>query len=609
MAQGTQLLHTVRRSRLWLAAACTLWCTVANAGIDIEVRGVPEDLRTNVLVYLSLSNYKDDELDAETVERLHNRVDREVKAALRPFGFYSPVVKSQITRPDKDNWRTVIDIDPGEPVIMESVTVRVEGQGEDDPLFRRIVDHPQLRVGDRLRHSAYEQIKGDLQRTAANYGYLEGRLTRSELRVDPARNRAAALLEFETGPRYRFGVTSVEQDVVDEALVRRFMRYQQDEPFDVSDLLRTQFALDDSQYFSTVEVVPGELDREEHVVPVNIRAEPARRDRYSFGMGYGTDSGPRGTSMWDRRRVNERGHRFSVELEAGAETRGLESRYTVPIGDPALEKFSFTTTAEQRELADLDTSDVSVEPGITRMAGRWQNVLFVTAAQFTTDDGSQKQVQNLLVPGISVATVPRGYLGEELFQRGFFAELRGSHSVFGSDEDFLQLHMQLERVFDLSSSWHVLVRGESGSSLVGELSELPGSYRFFAGGDRSVRGFGFNDLSPVQQAKDGNGDPRVDEDGNPILLKLGGRHLLTGTVEVIRDLPRNFGLAAFVDVGNAFDDFGQPPDPDDPDFMEYSVGVGFRWRLPVVTLGVDIAQPLSEPGAGPRLHINFSPKL
>jgi hypothetical protein len=37
--------------------------------------------------------------------------------------------------------------------------------------------------------------------------------------------------------------------------------------------------------------------------------------------------------------------------------------------------------------------------------------------------------------------------------------------------------------------------------------------------------------------------------------------------------------------------------------------VGFRLRLPVVTLGIDVAEPISRPGAGPRLHINFSPKL
>ena len=84
-------------------------------------------------------------------------------------------------------------------------------------------------------------------------------------------------------------------------------------------------------------------------------------------------------------------------------------------------------------------------------------------------------------------------------------------------------------------------------------------------------------------------------------VKVGGKNLLTGTVEIMRDLPRNFGVAAFFDFGNAFDKFGDP--------LEYSAGIGMRCRLPVVTMGIDIAQPLSEPGAGPRLHINFSPKL
>ncbi|HEY8509602.1 MAG TPA: BamA/TamA family outer membrane protein, partial [Steroidobacteraceae bacterium] len=91
-------------------------------------------------------------------------------------------------------------------------------------------------------------------------------------------------------------------------------------------------------------------------------------------------------------------------------------------------------------------------------------------------------------------------------------------------------------------------------------------------------------------------------------IRTGGKHMITGTVELVRDLPRNLGIAAFFDFGNAFDEFGTPPDPNDGDFLEYSAGLGVRWRLPVVTLGVDIAQPLSE-SASPRLHINFSPKL
>ena len=59
------------------------------------------------------------------------------------------------------------------------------------------------------------------------------------------------------------------------------------------------------------------------------------------------------------------------------------------------------------------------------------------------------------------------------------------------------------------------------------------------------------------------------------------------------------------DAGNAMDRFSDP--------LAYSVGLGFRLRLPVVTVGVDVAQALRAPGfdhlPGPRLHLNISPKL
>src|SRR4029077_19761667 len=90
-----------------------------------------------------------------------------------------------------------------------------------------------------------------------------------------------------------------------------------------------------------------------------------------------------------------------------------------------------------------------------------------------------------------------------------------------------------------------------------------------------------------------------------VAAKVGARDLLTGTVEIERDLPRNFGVAAFFDAGNAVDRFNAP--------LAYSVGLGFRLRLPVVTVGVDVAQALRAPGfpspPGPRIHLNISPKL
>ena len=91
--------------------------------------------------------------------------------------------------------------------------------------------------------------------------------------------------------------------------------------------------------------------------------------------------------------------------------------------------------------------------------------------------------------------------------------------------------------------------------------------------------------------------------------RLGPRH----AVRLVEPVER---VAAFFDNGNALNSFHKPDCVPGtmpgtticPPFIQYSVGVGLRVRLPVMTLGVDIAQPLST-NAGPRLHINFSPKL
>ena len=604
----------LRQRRALLTALCLCIGPLAHADVDVEIRGVNDELRSNVLVYLSLARYKGRELDADTVERLHNRVEREVKEALRPFGYYGPSVESQLTARGKGDWHALIQIDPGTPVMMTSVGVRVSGPGATDRVFQRVLERAQLKTGDQLRHAAYQQLKDELQRTAATYGYLDARLTRNELRVDPATHSATADLELETGDRYRFGATSIDQDVIKDSLVRRYMRYREGEPFDVTELLRTQFALDDTQYFSTVEVLPGDPDRAQHTVPVSIRAQAARRDRYSFGGGYGTDTGPRGTFLWDRRVVNDSGHRFSTQVQASAISQLLQSSYTIPIRDPALERLSLNATIQQSIPGDLHNKDISLGPVLTRVVDRWQYLWALTPTRSTTDDGNRAptdsiRTDTLLVPSLTVASVPIGYLGEALFDQGFIGELRGAYHGLGSTQSFLQVHAQAERSFHLPGPWHLLLRGEAGFSLVNNLNDLPGSFRFFAGGDRSVRGFAWDDLSPVTNKLNPDGSIVRDANGNPVLLKVGGRHVLTGTFEIVRDLPRNLGLATFADFGNAFDVFGKSPNPAYPHFLEYSVGVGMRWRLPVVTLGVDVAQPLSRPGASPRVHLNFSPKL
>lgn len=570
-----------------LLALCVLAAAPARADIDIDIKGVDGAALRNVLAFLSFERYKSrDRLREDTVERLQERVEREVHAALRPFGYYDPTVTSSVeARPNGRDWRVEIVIDPGQPVLLTQVDVRVVGPRADDAVFRNLLASMPLREGAQLNHADYEQVKSDLRRSAASYGYLDAKFVHSELLVDPAKHTAAAHIEFETGDRYRFGATHISQDVVRPDLMRRFLRYREGDAFDATELLRTQFALDDSQYFASVEVLPQPRDPATLTVPIRIDATPNRRSRWSFGVGYATDTQTRGTISWDNRIVNRLGHRFHAELKVAELSQTVTGRYIWPIGDPALEKFELEGSWQHLVRADLDTYNTEARAGITRVAHRWQRVFYTRVVNAITEDSTTRTESWLLIPGIAVTSVPKGYLGEALFGRQFYAELRGSHTGLGADTDYLQFMAETERVVDVAPRWHLLLRAQFGTTWAQNFDGVPGSERFFAGGDRSVRGFGFDDLSPV----DANGK------------KVGGKHLAVGTVEVIRDLPRNLGVAVFVDAGNAFNNFG--------DDLEYSAGVGLRLRLPIATVGFDIAQALSVSGATPRLHVNFSPKL
>jgi translocation and assembly module TamA len=559
--------------------------------IRIEIDGVERAVADNVRGYLTLSRYaeRDDVTDAQ-VRRLADRAVDEATDALRPFGYYAPTVRSRTSRDDK-SWVVRLRIDPGEPVRMEAVDVRLTGDGAEEPALLAIPRASPLKPGARLDHAAYEKLKSDLLREALSLGYLDARLTRRDLLVDPPVHTASASVALDTGGRYRFGEVRVEQDVIDDTLLQRYVRFAPGHTYSTEDIRSTQYALEDSNYFSNVEITPGERDPETLTVPMTIRAEPIRRNRYSATFGYGTDTQLRGRFAWDNRRVNTRGHRSRIELTASAVLQEALARYIIPIGDPALEKLEFVGGYINEQLGDVDSERFELSAGLTQALGEWQRVLFLRLKDETSGFPDGTETQDLvLIPGVSYATQPPNFLTGWVRDAAYYFELSGSPSSLGSDASYLRFYSRAERVWPLHEGpWYLRLRGELGTSWVNEFSQLPASERFFAGGDRNVRGFALDELSPPA-------DP-----DNPGGKGVGGEHKLVGSIEIERDLPRNFRGAAFFDVGNAFNDWSTP--------LEYSVGVGLRWRLPMLLIGLDVAQALSEDGKRPRIHLNITQVL
>ena len=414
--------------------------------ITVEFEGVEGALLENVRALSSLNRLSSsDEIDAEMVGRLVQRAPGEARTALRPFGYYEPRVSAEFEETE-GRWRARVKIEPGTPVILVEQQVEITGNGRDEPFLRQALARSPLKTGERLSHVAYDQLKGDLLRAALGNGYLDAGFTRGELLVDPAAHTARAIVTLETGERYRFGPTTIEQSTLRAELVTRLLRFREGDWYSAEALLRTQFALDDSQYFKVVEVLPQERDRKNKIAPVRITSEPNRRNVYTIAVGYGTDTGARGTLGWSDRRLNSRGHRLRAELRGSAIDTSASLTYIVPWTDPALEKLSYGLRVFREQRADVKTTGETFKVGLTQVRGRWQRVLSVTVDQtedeVTTVSGDSTLIDRnrtaLLVPGITYARLPPEFLGVNTVPRGFQVELLASTTSIGSDTNFLR---------------------------------------------------------------------------------------------------------------------------------------------------------------------------
>lgn len=116
------------------------------------------------------------------------------------------------------------------------------------------------------------------------------------------------------------------------------------------------------------------------------------------------------------------------------------------------------------------------------------------------------------------------------------------------------------------------MRGNVGWIETNNFDKVPPDLRFFAGGDGSVRGYGYQKISP--------------EDSSGKLT--GASKLAVGSVEYQYNFTGNWWGATFIDSGEAVDDFKNS------DFKT-GAGVGIRWVSPVGPIKLDLAKPIGDP--------------
>ncbi|HKJ71508.1 MAG TPA: autotransporter assembly complex family protein [Gammaproteobacteria bacterium] len=562
--------------------------------LTVAIDGVSGDLLDNVRAYLSIVELaKGKDLDGDRVRRAHRQAPEEIRRALQAFGHYRPTISARLETTDS-GWVAHYRIQPGPVVQIAGVEIRVTGPGADDPALRQVIADSPLGRGQPLRHAEYTGTKRRLINTAVETGYLDAEYTTSALRVRPAAGEANIRLVLATGPAYHFGEVRVVQDILDPDLIHGLVPVESGQRLTSARLLDLQFALSDSDYFQRVSVdvqraraepMPG-ADADTAVrVPVVVQTAPRPRRKYSLGGGYGTDTGPRVTAGVEFRRLNRRGHRFRTDMLVSQVRTSLSARYQIPIGNVRSEAVSFTGSYQRAELGDGTSRKYTVGVSRDREWLGWQGSLYTRYSVERFEFSHDTEQTRLLTPGISLS---RSRADDPVHTRrgwSVYGDVHGAREGVLADVSFAQVHGRLQSVLSLGSRLRLLGRAEAAADFSRGFAELPASERFFAGGDRSVRGYAYQSLAPT------NADGDV----------VGGKYLATGSLEADLRVFGNWGVAAFYDVGNASNDW--PPQ------AKRGAGGGLRWFSPIGTIRLDYAVPLDDPDRAYRIHFSMGPDL
>jgi translocation and assembly module TamA len=338
-------------------------------------------------------------------------------------------------------------------------------------------------------------------------------------------------------------------------------------------------------------VLPRQDQAQGLEVPIEVNLTASRKQRWTAGAGYGTDTGPRGTAGVELRRINRRGHRGQSEARISQIEKSFSASYQIPGPYPRTDVLTFQVGYADLRPETSESQNALVGVGLTQARGSWREAYGLNFQREDFEVGVDEGTSDLLIPQASWDRVKADDRISATSGQRLQFKLRGADEALLSNASFLQAQAEGKLIHSFADRFRFIGRAQMGYTETDQFRELPPTMRFFAGGDQSVRGFEYQQLGSL------------DEEGNVI----GGPVLLTGSVELeYRFLQKwrfleKWGIAAFYDTGNAMESFSGS--------LERGAGVGLRWVSPIGPIRADAAWALSEPGRPVRFHLTVGPDL
>jgi translocation and assembly module TamA len=594
--QPASRIATVEAAPLLTAAEADAAAPTAGIRVDIVA---PEPLRALVERHLDvvrLGRLARDDVEESEWSRLIDAAPAQVRELLQTEGYFSPTVallrQPRLRAGEPDIVRLEIDAGPRARVVRLTILAegdleRGETAGDEHATRagRKLRQGFALQVGAEFRNPAWSEAKAAALAAVRAEGYAGAGWAGTAATVDAAKNEVALYLVVDSGPLFRYGGLTIDGLVRhEESTVRHLVAQSAGAPATEAMLLDFQERLQKSGLFEAVTVTLDTNPAQAREARLLVRLRESANQVWTFGAGFSANTRARASVEHLWRRVLDRPLVARNKAEWGERRQAWDGELSTHPGEGLWR--NLLGLAIERLEGDADTVLAQrLRLGRAQEGGRIERLYFVEAER------SRRSIDTGRTSNISALSVHYHGLWRDLDSvvlptRGFVLSGQiglGHAQGLGTQRGpFTRAYGRLTGYLPLGAAWYAQGRVEAGRVFADPGVLPPDSQLFRAGGDDSVRGYGYRSLGPLRNGVVGS-----------------GQTVFTTSVELARPvsagLPSVWG-AVFVDAGNAADNWpGLDP------LVGY--GVGVRWRSPVGPLKLDWAIARAT-GKG-RLHFSI----
>jgi len=565
---------------LWIPAVLHAQADTLRYRVEIEA---PDPLKGTLTRNLDLIRWQDYErMTSQLLDRLVVEAREQARQIAATEGYFEPKIEIEVDR-TQEPALVRIAVDPGPPTRVTRVELGLEGPVALDGKERErrlalLQARWSLREGEIFRQADWTAARGGMLKNFAENDYAAATIARSRATIDPETHSAQLEVTLDSGPAFFFGdarVTGLAQ--YPEAVVLNLNTIRPGEPFSQQKLDQLQRRLNTTGYFASVQTRIDADPATASATPITIAVIEAPPRRLEVGAGFSTDTLFRVSLHYSDVNADGKGLQFISDVRVAGNTQTGSVMFNLP---PHADGYLDTISAV------IDRSDVenlllhSAVAGVRRRTIEEHDVQAYEASFHYADqaplgaDGSAAHALYLeytrTLRRVDVLFAPT---------RGYIASFSLGVGVPGvSTAGFGRAIGQFAYFHPLGASNALEMRAEAGAVLVDSTIDVPADLMFRTGGDTTVRGYAYESLGV--------------HEGQAV---VGGRYYTVASAELIHWVNATWGVAAFVDAGNAANTLSTL----DP---AVGYGVGARIRTPIGPLRFDVAY--GQRTNGVRVHMS-----